>query len=85
MFLSGPRTYEPVADEAAPDHEDDLSGLKKLYSEQASHEGSLGVELLQHVGEGGVASREDHEPSDPELQEVHHREWKSHHLEPGQQ
>ena len=30
MFLSGPRTYEPVADEAAPDHEDDLSGLKKI-------------------------------------------------------
>ena len=31
LFLSGPRTYEPVADEAAPDHEDDLSGLKTLF------------------------------------------------------
>ena len=80
--MSGPRTYEPVADEAAPDHEDDLPGLKNFIP---SHGGRVGVELLQHVGEGGVASREDHEPSDPELQEVHHREWKSHHLEPGQQ
>ena len=31
LFLSGPRTYEPVADEAAPDHEDDLPGLKTLF------------------------------------------------------
>ena len=42
-----------------------------------------GVELLQHVGEGGLSPGEDHQPSDPQLQEVHHREWKSHHLESG--
>ena len=42
-----------------------------------------GVELLQHVGEGGLSPGEDHQPSDPQLQEVHHREWKSHNLESG--
>ena len=42
-----------------------------------------GVELLQHVGEGGLPPGEDHQPGDPQLQEVHHREWKPHHLESG--
>ena len=42
-----------------------------------------GVKLLQHVGEGGLPPGEDHQPGDPQLQEVHHREWKPHHLESG--
>ena len=42
-----------------------------------------GVELLQHVGEGGLSAGEDYQPGDPKLQEVHHRERKSHHLESG--
>ena len=34
------------------------------------------LHVLRQSGEGGLPHREDHQPSDPELQALHHRKWK---------
>ena len=82
ILFPGPRPDESVAHEAAPDHEDDLPGWTNSTTDDSYFVGS-GVKLLQHVGEGRLSPGEDHEPSDPQLQEVHHREWQSYHMESG--